>query len=80
MLLDEPTNHFDIDSIEWLTNFFEEFQKNGSFTTHDRLFSRSCFRRDFELDSGDLLEYQGNYQDYVRLKAEQDERDAGPSP
>lgn len=30
LLLDEPTNHLDIDSIEWLTNFFEEFQKNGS--------------------------------------------------
>ena len=76
LLLDEPTNHLDIDSIEWLTNFLKNSQKTVLFITHDRYFLDHVSTRIFELDSGDLLEYQGNYQDYVRLKAEQDERDA----
>lgn len=76
LLLDEPTNHLDIDSIEWLTNFLKNSKKTVLFITHDRYFLDSVSTRIFELDSGNLLEYQGNYQDYVRLKAEQDERDA----
>lgn len=76
LLLDEPTNHLDIDSIEWLTNFLKNSKKTVLFITHDRYFLDHVSTRIFELDSGDLLEYQGNYQDYVRLKAEQDERDA----
>ena len=76
LLLDEPTNHLDIDSIEWLTNFLKNSKKTVLFITHDRYFLDHVSTRIFELDNGDLLEYQGNYQDYVRLKAEQDERDA----
>lgn len=76
LLLDEPTNHLDIASIEWLTNFLKNSKKTVLFITHDRYFLDHVSTRIFELDSGDLLEYQGNYQDYVRLKAEQDERDA----
>lgn len=76
LLLDEPTNHLDIDSIEWLTNFLKNSKKTVLFITHDRYFLDHVSTRIFELDSGDLLEYQGNYQDYVCLKAEQDERDA----
>lgn len=76
LLLDEPTNHLDIDSIEWLTNFLKNSKKTVLFITHDRYFLDSVSTRIFELDSGSLVEYQGNYQDYVRLKAEQDERDA----
>ena len=76
LLLDEPTNHLDIASIEWLTNFLKNSKKTVLFITHDRYFLDHVSTRIFELDSGDLLEYQGDYQDYVRLKAEQDERDA----
>ncbi|MFS9337660.1 ABC-F family ATP-binding cassette domain-containing protein [Streptococcus intermedius] len=76
LLLDEPTNHLDIDSIEWLTNFLKNSKKTVLFITHDRYFLDSVSTRIFELDSGSLVEYQGNYQDYVRLKAEQDERNA----
>lgn len=76
LLLDEPTNHLDIDSIEWLTNFLKNSKKTVLFITHDRYFLDSVSTRIFELDNGSLVEYQGNYQDYVRLKAEQDERDA----
>ena len=76
LLLDEPTNHLDIDTIEWLTHFLKNSKKTVLFITHDRYFLDNISTRIFELDGGRLVEYQGNYQDYVRLKAEQDERDA----
>ena len=76
LLLDEPTNHLDIDTIEWLTNFLKNSKKTVLFITHDRYFLDNISTRIFELDRAGLVEYQGNYQDYVRLKAEQDERDA----
>ncbi|HFI2432467.1 TPA: ABC-F family ATP-binding cassette domain-containing protein [Streptococcus suis] len=76
LLLDEPTNHLDIETIEWLTNFLKTSKKSVLFITHDRYFLDNVATRIFELDRASLTEYQGNYQDYVRLKAEQDERDA----
>ncbi|WP_195435752.1 ABC-F family ATP-binding cassette domain-containing protein [Streptococcus salivarius] len=76
LLLDEPTNHLDIDTIAWLTNFLKSSKKTVLFITHDRYFLDNVATRIFELDQAHLIEYQGNYQDYVRLKAEQDERDA----
>ena len=74
LLLDEPTNHLDIDTIAWLTNFLKSSKKTVLFITHDRYFLDSVATRIFELDQANLIEYQGNYQDYVRLKAEQDVR------
>lgn len=76
LLLDEPTNHLDIDTIAWLTNFLKNSKKTVLFITHDRYFLDNVATRIFELANSQLTEYQGNYQDYVRLRAEQDERDA----
>lgn len=76
LLLDEPTNHLDIETIAWLTNYLKTSKKTVLFITHDRYFLDSIATRIFELDRAILREYQGNYQDYVRQKAEQDERDA----
>ena len=76
LLLDEPTNHLDIDTIAWLTNFLKSSKKTVLFITHDRYFLDNVATLIFELDQANLIEYQGNYQDYVRLKAEQDERNA----
>ncbi|MBO3837825.1 ABC-F family ATP-binding cassette domain-containing protein [Streptococcus suis] len=76
LLLDEPTNHLDIDTIEWLTTFLKNTKKSVLLITHDRYFLDNVATRIFELDRASLTEYQGNYQDYIRLKAEQDERDA----
>ncbi|MCZ8465817.1 ABC-F family ATP-binding cassette domain-containing protein [Streptococcus uberis] len=76
LLLDEPTNHLDIETIAWLTNYLKTSKKTVLFITHDRYFLDSIATRIFELDRAMLREYQGNYQDYVRQKAEQDERDA----
>nr|WP_165992776.1 ABC-F family ATP-binding cassette domain-containing protein [Streptococcus catagoni] len=76
LLLDEPTNHLDIETIAWLSHYLQTSKKTVLFITHDRYFLDKIATRIFELDQSSLKEYQGNYQDYVRLKAEQDERDA----
>ncbi|MGT2728500.1 ABC-F family ATP-binding cassette domain-containing protein [Streptococcus phocae subsp. salmonis] len=76
LLLDEPTNHLDIDTIAWLTHYLKLSKKTVLFITHDRYFLDNVATRIFELDRATLTEYQGNYQDYVRLKAEQDERES----
>ncbi|MBJ8325446.1 ATP-binding cassette domain-containing protein [Streptococcus pacificus] len=75
LLLDEPTNHLDIDTISWLTDYLKNSRKTVLFITHDRYFLDAIATRIFELANAKLTEYQGNYQDYVRLKAEQDERE-----
>lgn len=76
LLLDEPTNHLDIDSIEWLATYLKNTKKTVLFITHDRYFLDNISTRIFELANASLTEYRGNYQDYVRLRAEQDERDS----
>lgn len=75
LLLDEPTNHLDIATIAWLTTYLKTSKKTVVFITHDRYFLDNVATRIFELADGQLTEYQGNYQDYLRLRAEQDERD-----
>src|SRR5699024_12352299 len=64
------------DTIAWLTQFLKNSKKTVLFITHDRYFLDNVATRIFELADSQLTEYQGNYQDYVRLRAEQDERDA----
>lgn len=76
LLLDEPTNHLDSATIQWLTHYLISSKKTVLFITHDRYFLDALATRIFELDQAQLTEYQGNYQDYVRLKAEADERQA----
>lgn len=73
LLLDEPTNHLDIETIEWLTAYLKQDRRTILFITHDRYFLDSLATRIFELDQAKLTEYQGGYQDYIRLKAEQDQ-------
>ena len=76
LLLDEPTNHLDVDTIAWLENYLKNSRQTVLFITHDRYFLDNLATRIFELDSGNLIEYQGNYQDYLQQKAENDERES----
>lgn len=76
LLLDEPTNHLDVDTIAWLENYLKNSRQTVLFITHDRYFLDNLATRIFELDNGNLIEYQGNYQDYLQQKAENDERES----
>ena len=79
LLLDEPTNHLDVETIAWLQNYLKNSRRTVLFVTHDRYFLDSVATRIFELEDAGLKEYQGNYQDYLAKKAEDEEREAAAS-
>lgn len=74
VVLDEPTNHLDVDSIEWLESWLDDFQGTVLVVAHDRAFLDNVAERVFEVASGRITCYQGNYEDYVRLRDENVER------
>ncbi len=79
LLLDEPTNHLDVETIAWLQNYLKNSRRTVLFVTHDRYFLDNVATRIFELEDAGLKEYQGNYQDYLAKKAEDEEREAAVS-
>lgn len=74
LMLDEPTNHLDFDSIAWLENYLANYKGALLVVTHDRYFLDHIATQIMELSFGKLYSYQGNYQDYVRQKAERVEK------
>ncbi|TSA42314.1 MAG: ATP-binding cassette domain-containing protein [Methylococcaceae bacterium] len=69
LLLDEPTNHLDFESIAWLEEQLLNFQGAVLFVTHDRSFLQTLATRIVDLDRGNLVSWQGSYDDYLRRKA-----------
>jgi len=70
LLLDEPTNHLDIESIDWLEEFLLGYGGTLLFITHDRTFLRKLATRIFELDRGQLTDWPGDYENFLRRKEE----------
>ncbi len=70
LLLDEPTNHLDLSAIQWLEEQLLNYKGALMFITHDRSFMRKLSTRIIELDRGILTSYPGNYDTYLRRKAE----------
>ncbi|MCK4675962.1 MAG: ATP-binding cassette domain-containing protein, partial [Gammaproteobacteria bacterium] len=70
LLLDEPTNHLDLNAILWLEEQLLNYKGALMFITHDRSFMRKLSTRIIELDRGCLTSYPGNYDTYLRRKAE----------
>ncbi|NOQ88287.1 MAG: ATP-binding cassette domain-containing protein, partial [Gammaproteobacteria bacterium] len=70
LLLDEPTNHLDLTAIQWLEEQLLTYKGALMFITHDRSFMRRLATRIIELDRGCLTSYPGNYDTYLRRKAE----------
>lgn len=68
LLLDEPTNHLDIEQIGWLETYLGKFPGSVIFISHDRRFVERLARRVVEIDRGQLLSWQGNYQNYLKRK------------
>lgn len=69
LLLDEPTNHLDFESISWLEEQVLNFQGAVLFVTHDRFFLQKLATRIVDLDRGNLVSWQGTYDDYLVRKA-----------
>lgn len=69
LLLDEPTNHLDFESITWLEEQLLNFQGAVLFVTHDRSFLQKLATRIIDLDRGNLVSWQGSYDDFLTRKA-----------
>ncbi len=70
MLLDEPSNHLDIEATEWLEEFLKNSKRAFLLVSHDRLFIDRVAEKTLELVNGTIDVYPGNYTKYRTLKAE----------
>lgn len=70
LLLDEPSNHLDIASIEWLENFLKEYKGTVCLISHDRYFLDRVVNKIYELTNQEMVCYEGNYSSYVVQKEE----------
>jgi len=68
LLLDEPTNHLDAESIDWLEQHLEQYKGTVLCVTHDRYFLDNVAGWILELDRGEGIPYEGNYQNWLEQK------------
>ena len=69
MLLDEPSNHLDIESLIWLEQFLKGYDGALLMTSHDREFMNRIINKVVEIDGGSLTTYSGNYEFYEAQRA-----------
>ncbi len=69
MLLDEPSNHLDLESLIWLENFLQGYDGALLMTSHDREFMNRIINKVIEIDAGDLTSFSGNYEFYEQQRA-----------
>ncbi len=70
LILDEPTNHLDIEVIEWIENYLKRSRMTLLMVTHDRYFLDRVCNRIIEIDNRSIYIYDGNYDYYLRRRAE----------
>jgi ATPase subunit of ABC transporter with duplicated ATPase domains len=69
MLLDEPSNHLDLESLIWLEAFLKNYDGMLLMTSHDREFINRIVDKIVEIDGGSLTAYSGNYEFYEQQRA-----------
>jgi ATPase subunit of ABC transporter with duplicated ATPase domains len=69
MLLDEPSNHLDLESLIWLEGFLKDYEGALLMTSHDREFMNRIVSKVVEIDGGALTAYSGNYEFYEQQRA-----------
>jgi ATP-binding cassette subfamily F protein 3 len=74
ILLDEPTNHMDIESIQWLEEFLINNAKAVMVISHDRAFVDNITTRTIEITMGRIYDYKVNYTTYLQLRKERREQ------
>jgi ATPase subunit of ABC transporter with duplicated ATPase domains len=65
LLMDEPTNHMDMESIESLNIALEKYAGTLIFVSHDREFVSSLASRILEVKEDGIVDFQGNYEEYL---------------
>ncbi len=76
LILDEPTNQLDAETVEWLERYLAKFAGALLLVTHDRYFLDRVTNRMLEIDRGRAQTFAGNYAGYLEKKQEQEERQA----
>ncbi|MFO1111379.1 MAG: ABC-F family ATP-binding cassette domain-containing protein [Bradyrhizobium sp.] len=74
MLLDEPSNHLDLESLIWLEHFLKAYEGALLMTSHDREFMNRIANKIVEIDGGQLTTYSGNYEFYEQQRALNDKQ------
>lgn len=74
ILLDEPTNHMDIESVQWLEEFLVNSAKAVMVISHDRAFVDNITTRTIEVTMGRIYDYKVNYSKYLELRRERREQ------
>jgi ATPase subunit of ABC transporter with duplicated ATPase domains len=74
MLLDEPSNHLDLESLIWLENFLKGFTGAVLMTSHDREFMNRIVSKIVEIDGGTLTTFSGNYDFYEQQRAQNEKQ------
>jgi ATPase subunit of ABC transporter with duplicated ATPase domains len=74
MLLDEPSNHLDLESLIWLEQFLKGYEGALLMTSHDRAFINRVITKVVEIDSGQLTTYTGDYEFYEQQRALSDKQ------
>ncbi len=69
MLLDEPSNHLDLESLIWLEQFLKDYEGALLMTSHDREFMNRIVTKVVEIDGGALTTYSGDYEFYEQQRA-----------
>lgn len=69
MLLDEPSNHLDLESLIWLEQFLAGYDGALLMTSHDRAFMNRIINKVIEIDGGNLTTFSGNYEFYEEQRA-----------
>ncbi|WP_024832797.1 ABC-F family ATP-binding cassette domain-containing protein [Ruminiclostridium josui] len=73
LILDEPTNHIDNETVDWLEKYLNVRKGALLMVTHDRYFLDRVANRIIELDNGRLYSYQANYSKFLEMKAQREE-------
>lgn len=73
LVLDEPTNHIDSATADWLEGVLKGYRGSIVMVTHDRYFLDSVCNRIVEIDKGNIYSYDANYEGYLALKLEREE-------
>jgi ATPase subunit of ABC transporter with duplicated ATPase domains len=74
MLLDEPSNHLDLESLIWLEQFLKGYEGALVMTSHDREFMNRIVTKVVEIDGGALTAYSGNYEFYEQQRAQSEKQ------
>ncbi|MGR8965523.1 ABC-F family ATP-binding cassette domain-containing protein (plasmid) [Rhizobium leguminosarum] len=74
MLLDEPSNHLDLESLIWLEEFLKGYEGALLMTSHDREFMNRIVTKIIEIDAGTLTAYSGDYEFYEQQRAQNEKQ------